>query len=112
RGSTEPHFPATFVMKNFLKSSAIVRFAQRPGLPTVGFRLVATLALSFVAIANGPLLVAKAQKLDTPVTVSQISSERSPSETVVSIAADGSLSKAQTWQDSEGFHVVLPNTVS
>ena len=99
-------------MKNFLKSTAIVRFAQRPGLPTVGFRLVATLALSFVAIANGPLLVAKAQKLDVPVTVNQISSERSPSETVVSIAADGSLSKAQTWQDNEGFHVVLPNTVS
>ncbi len=28
---------------------------------------------------------------------------------VVSISADGSLNRAQTWQDSEGFHVVLVN---
>lgn len=27
----------------------------------------------------------------------------------VSISASGSLNRAQTWQDSEGFHVVLPN---
>src|SRR5207237_830113 len=27
----------------------------------------------------------------------------------VSISADGSLSRAQTWQDPEGFHVVLVN---
>lgn len=29
----------------------------------------------------------------------------------MSIAADGSLSSAQTWQDNEGYHVVLPNAV-
>src|SRR2546423_1448146 len=28
---------------------------------------------------------------------------------VVSISADGSLGRAQTWQDPEGFHVVLVN---
>jgi len=28
---------------------------------------------------------------------------------VVSISADGSLNRAQTWQDPEGFHVMLPN---
>src|SRR2546423_8709071 len=28
---------------------------------------------------------------------------------VVSIAADGSLGRAQTWQDPEGFHIVLVN---
>src|SRR5438105_10793256 len=28
---------------------------------------------------------------------------------VVSISADGSLNRAQTWQDPEGFHVMLVN---
>jgi hypothetical protein len=28
---------------------------------------------------------------------------------VVSVSADGSLNRAQTWQDPEGFHIVLPN---
>ena len=32
--------------------------------------------------------------------------------TIVSIAADGALGRAQTWQDSEGYHVVIPNTVA
>ena len=32
--------------------------------------------------------------------------------TAVSIVGDGSLSKAQTWQDAEGYHVVLPNTIA
>jgi HEAT repeat protein len=57
-------------------------------------------------------LVSQAQKLDGPVTVKGISSQGSSTGTLVSIAADGSLCKAQTWQDSEGYHVVLPNTVS
>jgi HEAT repeat protein len=39
------------------------------------------------------------------VTVTGVSS----SGNVVSISADGSLNRAQTWQDAEGFHVVLVN---
>jgi HEAT repeat protein len=33
----------------------------------------------------------------------------STSGNVVSISADGSLNRAQTWQDAEGFHIVLVN---
>ncbi|HEX8118693.1 MAG TPA: hypothetical protein VF521_15565, partial [Pyrinomonadaceae bacterium] len=42
---------------------------------------------------------------EAPVNVTGVSS----SGNVVSINADGSLNRAQTWQDSEGFHVVLVN---
>jgi HEAT repeat protein len=42
---------------------------------------------------------------EAPVTVTGVSS----SGNVVSISADGSLNRAQTWQDAEGFHVVLVN---
>jgi HEAT repeat protein len=99
-------------MKNFLKPSAILRFRQRTHLPMVRLRLGAVLALSCVAIGAVSLLVSQAQKLDVPITVKNISSQGSTGGTVVSIAADGSLSRAQTWQDTEGYHVVLPNTVT
>ncbi|HWS87042.1 MAG TPA: HEAT repeat domain-containing protein [Pyrinomonadaceae bacterium] len=42
---------------------------------------------------------------EPPVTVTGVST----SGNVVSINADGSLNRAQTWQDAEGFHVVLVN---
>ncbi len=98
-------------MKNFLKPSATLRFARRTALFLVRFWLVTVLALSLAAIGAAPLLVSQAQKLDVPVTVKSVSSQGSSFGTVISIAADGSLSRAQTWQDNEGYHIVLPNTV-
>lgn len=44
-----------------------------------------------------------------PVTVSSVSSRAAANGTVVSIAADGPLNRAQTWQDREGYHVVVPS---
>jgi HEAT repeat protein len=98
-------------MKNLLKPSTTTSFAQLTGLPRINFRIVAAITLLLAAIGVAPRLVSQAQKSDGPVTVKGISSQGSSTGTLVSIAADGSLSKAQTWQDSEGYHVVLPNTV-
>jgi HEAT repeat protein len=44
-----------------------------------------------------------------PVTVSGVSSRPSALGTTVSIAADGPLNRAQTWQDREGYHIVVPS---
>lgn len=99
-------------MKNLFKPSAMLRFGQRAHGSLVRLRLVAVLALSFVAIGAVSLLVTRAQKFDVPTTIKGVSSQGSTGGTVVSIAADGSLSRAQTWQDLEGYHVVLPNTVT
>lgn len=44
-----------------------------------------------------------------PVTVASVSSHSSANGTVVSIVADGPLNRAQTWQDREGYHVVVPS---
>jgi hypothetical protein len=98
-------------MKNPLKPSATLSFAPRTGLPVAGFRLLAALSLLFAVIGVGPLLVSQGQKLNEPVKVSNVTSWGSNNGTVVSIAADGPLSSAQTWQDNEGYHVVLPNSV-
>lgn len=55
---------------------------------------------------------AEAQRLYVPVKVTDVTARPSDSGTVVTISADGTLSKAQTWHDDEGYHVVLPDTVS
>ena len=80
-------------------------------MPVAGFRLLAALTLLLAAIGVVPLLVSQGQKLDAPVKVSKVASWESNHGTVVSIAADGSLVSAQTWQDNEGYHVVLPNSI-
>jgi len=98
-------------MKNLLKPAGTLSFAAKTGLPVAGFRLLAALTLLFSAIGVVPLLVSQGQKLNAPVKVSNVASQGSDKGSVVSIAADGSLSSAQTWQDNEGYHVVLPNTV-
>ena len=44
-----------------------------------------------------------------PVRVANVSSHATWSGTVVSIDADGPLNRAQTWQDREGYHIVVPS---
>ncbi|HKP46356.1 MAG TPA: HEAT repeat domain-containing protein [Pyrinomonadaceae bacterium] len=68
-----------------------------------------TLAAAILGIL--PLL-AQAQRLNAPSRVSGINVQASGVATDISIVADGSLNQAQTWQDSEGYHVVVPNTVA
>ncbi len=64
-----------------------------------------TLFLAFVV----PFL---AQAQNPTVKVTTLGTHIAAGETIVSIAADGSLNRAQTWQDGEGYHVVIPNTVA
>lgn len=55
---------------------------------------------------------ANAQNIYTSNRVSNVSVEPSASGVVVSIAADAPVARAQSWQDSEGYHLVLPNTAA
>lgn len=63
----------------------------------------------FAGICLIPFLKAHSQDSNSPVTVTGIAANGSPKKTTVSILGDQSLKGAQTWQDSEGFHVVVPN---
>ena len=74
-------------------------------------KIVATLArVAFVLIAlfSFPSAPRAQAASGGQVMVSAVSSRTEASGTVVSIAADGSLSRAQTWQDRNGYHVVVP----
>ncbi len=100
-------------MKDFkLKSFKRDGFAEKTGLALTRFSLAIAAILFCTALAGVPLLVSHAQRMYVPVKVSNVSSQTSASGSLVTIAADNSLARAQTWQDEEGFHVVLPNTIA
>lgn len=86
--------------------------AKVNNLRNIGLRLLSATILLFAATGSDQTLVSEAQRLYGPIRVSNISSQTSASGTVVTITADSALTRAQTWQDDEGYHVVLPNTVS
>jgi HEAT repeat protein len=55
-----------------------------------------------------PILLARGQQPDGPITLLDVSAWPVSDTTLVTITADGPLTKAQTWQDQEGYHVVVP----
>lgn len=86
--------------------------AEKTGRAQMRASLLTGVILFCAAVAVGPQFVSHAQHPHVPAKVSNISSQTSASGSVVTIAADNALSRPQTWQDEEGFHVVLPNTIS
>ena len=70
-------------------------------------RLTATLLFAVTGLA--PLLVSQAQKTNKPISVSDVSTHASSNGTLVTVVGDGPLNQAETWQDSEGYHVMVPN---
>jgi len=67
-----------------------------------------TMILLLIVLGFTPYSVLRKTRR-APVTVSSVSSHSSANGTVVSITADGPLNRAQTWQDREGYHVVVPS---
>ncbi len=60
-------------------------------------------------LALWPLTAPQAQRGggETPVNVTGVTTHPKGGDAVVSISGDSALSRAQTWQDDEGFHVVV-----
>lgn len=69
------------------------------------------MALLFVA-AVVPQLVSHAQNSYVPTRSASISAQPYASGVLIAIAADGPLARPQSWQDGEGYHLILPNTSS
>jgi hypothetical protein len=93
--------------QNCLKrtSPRVVHTVER-SVPNRNFIWSATLILAF---ALTPLTEARSQDIKySPLRVSSVVAQPSAIGTSISIVAEGSLRRAQTWQDSEGYHVVVP----
>jgi HEAT repeat protein len=71
-----------------------------------------TFVIFALAMLVVPTMKGNAQNLYGSNRVSSVTAEPSATGVVVSIAADAPVVRAQTWQDSEGYHLVLPNTAA
>lgn len=69
-----------------------------------------SVSLLLLGIALVPRVSPFAQKKDGPVNVTGVSSHKTGNGSVVTVSADAPLTRTQTWQDDEGFHLTLPNT--
>lgn len=100
-------------MKNALnlKLFAIQRLVRKTNLRLTWFRFVVGLVLSLSIIGVSSSLVSEAQKSHQN-RVWNVATQPAGNGTMVSIAADSPLSRAQNWQDSEGYHLIIPNTVA
>src|SRR5882724_8354469 len=97
------------MQKQNLKNRAVNNDVDRAAL-LFRVRRLAGLMLALVVTFILPLLASHAQRLRVPVKVSTIAVQPYAGGTAISIVADSSLGRAQTWQDAEGYHVILPNT--
>jgi len=101
-------------MKNLfiLRPLVICNLNQKPSFARVGFRYGTAMILSLALIGIAPHLVAQAQERGTPNRVFWVSAQRAGAGTKISLAADSPIVRPQNWQDGDGFHLVLPNTVA
>jgi HEAT repeat protein len=68
------------------------------------------LTLLLAAVAFIPSLALRAQKAkDSPVHVAGVSEHKTTGGSVITLSADMPLNRTQTWQDAEGFHLILPH---
>lgn len=93
--------------QNCLKRTSLrVVHTVKRSVPNRNRIWTATLILTFVLT---PLTETRPQEIKySPLRVSSVVAQPSAVGTTISIVAEGSLRRAQTWQDSEGYHVVVP----
>lgn len=66
-----------------------------------------SVCLLLLGIALVPSVALFAQRKEGPVTVTGVSSRKTGDGAVVTVSADAPLTRTQTWQDEEGFHLVM-----
>lgn len=73
----------------------------------IWIRLALHLLLALWLILT-PFLLARGQQPGGSITLLDVTTRPVSNTTLVTITADSSLSPAQTWQDQEGYHIVIP----
>lgn len=72
---------------------------------------VVSVCVIVAGLALAPSLAPLAQRIkdsQSPVNVTGVSSRQTNNGTVVTVSADAPLSRTQTWQDGDKFHLILP----
>ncbi|HEX8136080.1 MAG TPA: hypothetical protein VF544_00675, partial [Pyrinomonadaceae bacterium] len=69
---------------------------------------ISSTAVLITAVTLIPSVVPQAQKSkETPPNLTGVYTRKTANGEVVTLSADGPLTRTQTWQDQEGLHVVL-----
>lgn len=73
------------------------------------WKIVRTASMSLLLLGSAlvPTLAPFAQRKEGPVKVTGVSSHKTSEGAVVTVSADAPLTRTQTWQDEEGFHLAL-----
>lgn len=101
--------PAKNTAKKSVAQSKLRREAVKTP-PSQRWKMIRTLSVSLLlaGAALVPMTNPFAQKKEGSVKVTGVSSQQSGGGAVVTVSADAPLTRTQTWQDEEGFHVTLP----
>ncbi len=97
-----------FTLKRFTAHSLV----RSTSAWLVRARSIFALALVFAAQSFAYEPASRAQQPYASTRILSVSVQPSGDGVVASVNADGPLTRTQNWQDSEGFHLVLPNTVA
>jgi hypothetical protein len=73
----------------------------------IWFRIALHLIVALWLILT-PFLLARGQQPEGSITLLDVTARAVSNTTLVTITADSPLNQAQTWQDQEGYHVVIP----
>ncbi|HEV8371504.1 MAG TPA: HEAT repeat domain-containing protein [Pyrinomonadaceae bacterium] len=65
--------------------------------------------LAALLLILAPILLARSQTPDAALTVSGVETRTTANGTIVSVSANASLGRAQSWQDRDGFHLLIPD---
>lgn len=85
--------------------------SQAPGLSLPKRLRALAVVLMVASLALIPSLVPLAQHIkesQSPITVTGVGTRQTAGGTVVTVSADAPLSRTQTWQDGDKFHLILP----
>jgi HEAT repeat protein len=101
-------------MKNLftLRQSVVFSPTRKRGVARFGIRFGAAAILALAGAGVTPHLVSQAQEWRAPNRVLRVSAQSAAGGTKISVASDSPIWRAQNWQDGDGFHLVLPNTVA
>lgn len=98
----------TAAWKNVTSAALPFTIVREPNRSRLKIVRTISVGLFVLGISFMPAVEPSAQKKERPVQVTGVSSSKSGNNAVVTVSADAPLTRTQTWQDEEGFHLTLP----
>ncbi|MDT4966610.1 MAG: hypothetical protein QOJ64_1347 [Acidobacteriota bacterium] len=100
------------VRKNVVRGGFTENGMQKPASRRWKIARAVCVSLLLIGIAIVPGVSPFAQKKEGSVKVTGVNTHKTSEGAVVTVSADAPLTRTQTWQDAEGFHLTLPGAAA